>query len=730
MASLWAAAFWTSANIGDVASIVAKAAESAAALTPTSGGTPAPAATLGALVSAQGVLSFTGTATGNITVETSANGDLTFTRGTTTTKLTEAAFKLVSSLAEQSSSLVITAKGAPSIELLTTLDTSGATLSYTTVGDTAARLTTDAQSNTGAGTFLKVGIVAAVSDDSSISKLSTLSEDIGRDTVGLNITDTAANITADVSSNSPFFTPLGLPSLPIIYTHSYIDSTIGSNIKITGESSVYQVSIIDSINGNGSLNYSISDYLSEIADNYTIAKNADSITISNTDTVFNATVESIKSLLSLTNIIDGPLKLTDFVFTLRDTAQHLIDAAGTELYTAAYNSQNITVDPPATINEANTLVTMDLTYTISDTYAHFVSAGTGSAAVLGAYSLTVTGTAADIQAGQTNNAAFFNALDASDRLVVTGSAGTQTIKGTPGGDEIHGGAGDDIISGGNGQKSDSSDYLFGDEGNDTITADGYYGEIYGGNGDDTITAGDYSSVYGGEGNDTITAGGADIYGGTGDDIIVAGSSYIYGGDGNDTITAGDESVIYGNDGDDTITATTKSDVYGGAGNDTITAGVSNEIYGDDGDDTITGGGTIYGGAGADKITGTDVNDVFAFYGETADELTSESGAATGTFDFITSFSSGDSIQFDHISSLQLVMSGTTGTSVTAGALGLTASLSTWNGENSQNGTLLSIDIADASGVFDGTADMENILVGVTNPSLSVQGTSLTSIIPG
>ncbi len=131
------------ANVGDVASIVAKAAESAAALTPTSGGTPAPTATLGTLVSAQGVLSFTGTATGNITVETSANGDLTFTRGTTTTKLTEAAFKLVSSLAEQSSSLVITAKGAPSIELLTTLDTSGATLSYTTVGDTAARLTTD-----------------------------------------------------------------------------------------------------------------------------------------------------------------------------------------------------------------------------------------------------------------------------------------------------------------------------------------------------------------------------------------------------------------------------------------------------------------------------------------------------------------------------------------------------------------------------------------------------------
>ena len=70
-------------------------------------------------------------------------------------------------------------------------------------------------------------------------------------------------------------------------------------------------------------------------------------------------------------------------------------------------------------------------------------------------------------------------------------------------------------------------------------------------------------------------------------------------------------------------------------------------------------------------------------------LTTESGTATGTFDFITGFSSGDSIQFDNISSLKLVLSGTTGTSVTAGALGLTASLSNWNGENSQTGTLLS-----------------------------------------
>lgn len=181
------------------------------------------------------------------------------------------------------------------------------------------------------------------------------------------------------------------------------------------------------------------------------------------------------------------------------------------------------------------------------------------------------------------------------------------------------------------------------------------------------------------------------------------------GDGNDTITAGDKSDINGNNGDDTITATTESDVYGGAGNDIITAGVSN---------------LIDGGAGADNITGNGANDVFAFHGASTAELIAESGTTTGTFDFITAFSSGDSIQFDSISSLQLVQSSTTGTSVTAGTLGLSASLAAWS-VNSQTGTLVSIDIADASGVFDNVADMQIVLVGVTSPAISVQGTSLT-----
>jgi len=168
----------------------------------------------------------------------------------------------------------------------------------------------------------------------------------------------------------------------------------------------------------------------------------------------------------------------------------------------------------------------------------------------------------------------------------------------------------------------------------------------------------------------------------------------------------------------------KSDVYGGTGNDIITAGVSNLIEGGGGNDTITGGGTIYGGAGGDNITGIGANDVFAFHGASAAELIAESGTTTGTFDFITAFSSGDSIQFDSISSLQLVQSSTTGTSVTAGTLGLSASLAAWS-VNSQTSTLVSIDIADASGVFDNVADMQIVLVGVTSPAISVQGTSLT-----
>lgn len=112
-------------------------------------------------------------------------------------------------------------------------------------------------------------------------------------------------------------------------------------------------------------------------------------------------------------------------------------------------------------------------------------------------------------------------------------------------------------------------------------------------------------VYGGYGNDTIFGGsnGIDtLYGDQGDDVITASNSgsLIYGGLGADLITGGTgRDTLYGDVGLDTI--------YGGGGNDIL--------YGGDNSDTLYGGAgndTIYGGNSLDVLYGGAGNDIFAF----------------------------------------------------------------------------------------------------------------------
>lgn len=136
--------------------------------------------------------------------------------------------------------------------------------------------------------------------------------------------------------------------------------------------------------------------------------------------------------------------------------------------------------------------------------------------------------------------------------------------------------------------------IYGNGGNDTITANYYNGYISGGTGNDTIDArpSQYTStVDGDEGDDTIY-------------LNTNGSPRANGGSGNDTITGG-------------------GNMYGGTGNDRITVLFSyytNTAFGEDGDDILSGDGdpedpyagasvpsltamVLYGGAGADRLTG-------------------------------------------------------------------------------------------------------------------------------
>ena len=133
---------------------------------------------------------------------------------------------------------------------------------------------------------------------------------------------------------------------------------------------------------------------------------------------------------------------------------------------------------------------------------------------------------------------------------------------------IRGGSGDDKLIG-----STERDLITGDNGNDTI---------YGGPQDDNINGLD--TIYGGNGNDHITvdADTALVFGGRGDDLIDGATrhGYIWGNDGNDTITMpGDHLIILGNAGNDTLTGESHSTLYGGGQNDVL-AGSAKKVFGE------------------------------------------------------------------------------------------------------------------------------------------------------
>jgi Ca2+-binding RTX toxin-like protein len=150
---------------------------------------------------------------------------------------------------------------------------------------------------------------------------------------------------------------------------------------------------------------------------------------------------------------------------------------------------------------------------------------------------------------------------------------------------------------------------------------GALSRIIGGPADDVLTGPDGQSNYirGQDGNDSITGGTGfnNVNGNTGDDTIVGRSQvgdWLLGGQGNDLITArsGAHNLINGNLGDDTLAAGSGGDTLrGGQGADSLTGGAGADwLSGDRGHDTLTGGGgadTFHGGQGMGVSTVTDFN---------------------------------------------------------------------------------------------------------------------------
>ena len=129
-------------------------------------------------------------------------------------------------------------------------------------------------------------------------------------------------------------------------------------------------------------------------------------------------------------------------------------------------------------------------------------------------------------------------------------------------------------------------YVYGEEGNDTISLTGSDGG-----------SAFFLEVLGGDGNDTIEVSGETNYR-NGGDVVLIGS--IYGGYGNDLIDisstsvsptgsvlrgSGNDEGLFGNEGDDTIIGSSSNDgfISGGRGNDILDGGLGDDIlYGDSG----------------------------------------------------------------------------------------------------------------------------------------------------
>jgi Ca2+-binding RTX toxin-like protein len=148
-----------------------------------------------------------------------------------------------------------------------------------------------------------------------------------------------------------------------------------------------------------------------------------------------------------------------------------------------------------------------------------------------------------------------------------GGPGDDTLRtGYAGGDTLVGGAGNDNLGAAGVSKTN---FLFGGEGDDTLSSGPGSDELYGESGNDQLNGGGGNDMLaGGDGNNTLAGG--------------IGNDSLYGAGGNDYLDGGgDSDHLAGGPGTDTL--------VGGAGADWMDGGmdgVADELVGDDGPDTF------------------------------------------------------------------------------------------------------------------------------------------------
>ncbi|WP_165916545.1 calcium-binding protein [Caulobacter sp. BK020] len=205
---------------------------------------------------------------------------------------------------------------------------------------------------------------------------------------------------------------------------------------------------------------------------------------------------------------------------------------------------------------------------------------------------------------------------------------------------VYGGAGDDTLY----TNSNTFSKADGGDGNDTIYS---HGETHGGAGDDVILMQwtYYSGwVYGDAGDDQITAAGSGnaMSGGAGADILTGSAlgDTLYSGDGNQTGAAIpiadmglEKDQLFGLDGNDVLAAGYGDEVDGGNGTDTLrlslgglASGIAFSTAGIvSGQPVVLGGGTIQNVEKLVALRGTEFADTLTLVTQT-DLLTVDGGA--------------------------------------------------------------------------------------------------------
>ncbi len=388
------------------------------------GVTPPPAKTL-VLGTADGELTFTGTATGAITVTESA-GVLTFARdgvtatqnkttfdGLTDINVGNAALSIAGELLsgqEVSGTGTVTITGVVALAALENAAVGGAPLVYTTVSGSS-----DDLSDNTAG-LLKAGVNVIVTGPSvtiaDLAGLSALAAVVAPGTItASDIEDTIEHMVS------------GSPAVASQYINA------GANVALTNPATVEQIAAVDAANGDGTLTYSIRDsVVALLAADPDLVDGAVEVTLTGGLDLGAVTVEQLNTVLGWANLNGDGVTYNELTYSLVDSAANLLSLGNDELQRA----DAVTATGQSSLTDASALYKLytNAVYSITDSASSLANPSNADreAAVDHAVDLTASNPATVAQAvailAHSNTGdTVYNLRDSVSNILAAGAAG-------------------------------------------------------------------------------------------------------------------------------------------------------------------------------------------------------------------------------------------------------------------------------------------------------------------